>query len=77
MNIKECKKAYIYMNIHTSIIFGIPNAITPINIIIKNIGFLNADIKSESLLYAPIKEIGALVFYKVIKKDEGQEVDES
>lgn len=43
----------------------------------KNIGFLNEDIKSESLLYAPIKEIGALVFYKVIKKDEGQEVDES
>jgi len=43
----------------------------------KNIGFLNEDVKSESLLYTPIKEIGALVFYKVIKKDEGQEADES
>lgn len=42
----------------------------------KSIGFLNEDVKSESLLYTPIKEIGALVFYKVIKKDEGTEAHE-
>lgn len=43
----------------------------------KSIGFLKEDVKSESLLYDPIKEIGALVFYKVIKKDELKDIDES
>ncbi len=35
----------------------------------KNLGFIDEDVKGESVLYEPIRNLGDLVFSAVIKKD--------
>lgn len=39
----------------------------------STVNFINEDTKKESILYEPIKEIGALVFSKVLKNKENSD----
>ncbi|NHF58845.1 CvpA family protein [Flavobacteriaceae bacterium TP-CH-4] len=40
----------------------------------SSIGFISEETKAQSVLYEPVKEIGALVFSKVLKGEEEQEI---
>ena len=39
----------------------------------NSIGFISEEARQESILYEPVKEIGAFVFSKVLKSDENPE----
>lgn len=41
----------------------------------NTVNFINEDTKKESILYEPIKEIGALVFSKVLKTEENSDTN--